>query len=84
MPGLGRYGLAERSTGSVDRRIVTARATASGKRMVSRVAQLRAIDMQRLLEPFDGPEGEQFAGYLERFVTSIDALVAEVASEDTP
>jgi DNA-binding MarR family transcriptional regulator len=80
---LERHGLAERTPGSVDRRIVTARATASGKRMVSQVARLRAIGMQRLLEPFDGPERERFAEYLERFVTSIDGLVAELARDAT-
>ena len=38
--------------------------------------------MQRLLEPFDEAEREQFAEYLERFVGSIDQLVAELARDD--
>ena len=47
-------------------------------------AVLRAIGMERLLEPFDGAEREQFADYLERFVSSIDDLVAELERQQTP
>ena len=75
---LEHHGLAERTTGDADRRIVTARATAAGRRTVAQVGRLRAIGMQRLLEPFDEAEREQFAELLERFVTSIDDLVAEL------
>jgi hypothetical protein len=37
--------------------------------------------MERLLEPFDEAERQELAGYLERFVTSIDRLVEELAGE---
>jgi DNA-binding MarR family transcriptional regulator len=80
---LERHGLAERSAGETDRRIVTARATAAGQRTVKQVGRLRAIGMERLLEPFDASEREQFAELLERFVSSIDELVAELERQRT-
>lgn len=81
---LERHGLAERVTSETDRRVVTARATAEGQRTIKRVSRLRAIGMERLLEPFDGAEREQFADYLERFVSSIDDLVDELERQQTP
>lgn len=81
---LERHGLAERSAIETDKRIVTARATTTGQRMVRHVGRLRAIGMQRLVEPFDAAEREQFAEYLERFVKSIDDLVDELSQDDEP
>lgn len=81
---LEHHGLAERITSEADRRIVTARATSVGQRTIKRVGRLRAIGMERLLEPFDDAEREQFADYLERFVSSIDDLVAELEREASP
>lgn len=78
---LQRLGLAERTTGDGDRRIVLASATAAGRRTVRRVARLRATGMERLLEPFDDTEREQLAELLERFVVSIDQLVIELSRE---
>lgn len=75
---LERHGLAERRPGEADRRIVTARATAAGQRTVRQVGRLRAIGMERLLEPFDPSERRQLADLLERFVVSIDDLVGEL------
>lgn len=75
---LERHGLAERTAREADRRFVTARATVSGRRMMKRIAHLRSSGMQRLLASFDQVEREQFAEYLERFVGSIDDLVAEL------
>lgn len=79
---LERHGLAERIATENDKRFVTARVTPQGRRMVERVGRLRAIGMQRLLEVFDADEREQFADYLERFVASIDELVAELGRAD--
>ena len=76
---LERHGLAERVRSTDDGRIVVARPTASGRRMIKRVSTLRAAGMERLLEPFDPGEREQFAEYLERFVGSIDTFVTDVA-----
>jgi DNA-binding MarR family transcriptional regulator len=78
---LERHGLAERISGEDDKRVVTARATTSGHRMVRDVGRLRAIGMQRLVEPFDPDERERFAEYLERFVKSIDDLVIELEQQ---
>ncbi len=78
---LEQLGLAERLPGTDDRRVVVARATLAGRRMINRVTTLRAIGMERLLEPFGEAEREQFAEYLDRFVDSIDRLVAELARE---
>lgn len=78
---LERHGLAERANANGDKRIVMAKPTATGRKMVKRVGRLRAVGMQRLLEPFDEAERVQFAEYLERFVGSIDDLVAELAHQ---
>ncbi len=80
---LERHGLAERVATETDRRIITARVTAHGRRMVEQVGRLRSTGMQRLLEPFDAAEREEFAEYLERFVESIDDLVAEIERDRT-
>lgn len=78
---LEHHGLADRTRADDDRRIVIARATTRGRRMVERVVANRAIGMQRLLEPFDDTERIQFADHLDRFVSSIDDLVADIARE---
>ena len=80
---LERHGLAERIAVEADKRIVTARVTTAGRRMIEQVGRLRNLGMQRLLEPFDGAEREQFAEYLERFVSSIDDLVTELERDRT-
>lgn len=81
---LERLGLAEREAGAEDRRVVVAHATATGRRMIHRVTKLRALGMERALEPFDEDERQQLAQYLERFVGSIDRLVDELARESDP
>jgi len=78
---LERHGLAKREAVEDDKRIVTAHVTVDGERMAKQVSRLRGIGMQRLLEPFDTAEREQFAELLERFVGSIDDLVADLERE---
>ena len=75
---LESLGLAERSRAADDKRVVVVRATAEGRRLMRTVGRSRATGMERLLERFDETEREQFAEYLERFVASIDRLVAEL------
>jgi DNA-binding MarR family transcriptional regulator len=75
---LERLGLAERRQVDDDRRFVQARVTSDGLAMVRRIRRLRALGMERLLEPFDDDEREEFARYLERFVASIDEYVDEL------
>lgn len=72
------HGLAERAAGAGDRRVVTVRATPSGRQMMARINKRRAAGMERLLAAFDEAEREQFAAYLERFVSSVDQLIAEL------
>lgn len=78
---LEREGLADRRVDEADGRVVIADATTTGRRLVERTTQRRALGMERLLEPFDAVERERFAEYLERFVDSIDRLVEELARE---
>jgi DNA-binding MarR family transcriptional regulator len=75
---LQRLGLAERRQIDDDRRFVQATVTSDGLAMVRRIRRLRALGMERLLEPFDDDEREEFARYLERFVASIDEYVDEL------
>jgi DNA-binding MarR family transcriptional regulator len=75
---LEAFGLAERLRATDDKRVVVVRSTAEGRRLMREVSRRRAGGMQRLLEPFELEEREQFAEYLERFVESIDQLVEEV------
>jgi DNA-binding MarR family transcriptional regulator len=75
---LQRLGLAERRQVDDDRRFVQARITTDGLAMVRRIRRLRTLGMERLLEPFDDREREEFARYLERFVASIDEYVDEL------
>lgn len=78
---LQKLGMAERLQADDDRRFVHARATTDGKAMVRRIRRMRAIGMERILEPFEEHEREEFARYLERFVESIERLVDELAEE---
>jgi DNA-binding MarR family transcriptional regulator len=78
---LERVGLAERVADADDARVVIARVTAAGRHTIERVTRRRASGMERLLEPFDPGEREQFAEHLERFVASIDRLVTELARQ---
>lgn len=75
---LERLGLAQRTVDDTDRRIVIARATPLGERTMRGVLVRRNVGMERLLDSFDEPEREQFAEYLERLVTAIDRLAAEL------
>lgn len=75
---LEQLGLAERTRADGDQRVVIARATSQGRRTIERVTRLRALGMERLLDPFDQTERAQFADYLERFAASIDQLVVEL------
>lgn len=81
---LERLGLAERTVDDHDRRVVIARATDLGARTVREMVVRRAVGMERLLEPFDTAEREQFAEYLERLVASVDRLVAELTGGRGP
>jgi DNA-binding MarR family transcriptional regulator len=75
---LQRLGLVARSVDPGDRRVVVARATARGERLMHAVIARRDLGLERLLDPFDPSERQQFAEYLERLVASIDRLAGEL------
>jgi DNA-binding MarR family transcriptional regulator len=75
---LQRLGLAERRQVDDDRRFVQAKITPEGAAIVRRIRRGRANGMERLLEPFDEHEREEFARYLERFVESMYQVVDEL------
>ncbi|MDJ0767467.1 MAG: MarR family transcriptional regulator [Ilumatobacter sp.] len=77
---LEQIGLAERDAGAHDRRVVHARATAAGRRFMSRIVRRQQAGLERLLDSFEEGEREEFAVYLERFVASIDRLSKELDS----
>lgn len=78
---LERAGLATRSTDPDDRRVVVARPTELGRRLIRDVIMRRASGMERLLASFEPDEREQFADLLERFVAAVDRLVDELAHD---
>lgn len=80
---LQRAGLAERVMAGDDRRVVVARLTALGRSTFERIRRQRAAGIERLLEPFTAAEREQLADLLERFVTSIDQVAAELSRAAT-
>ncbi len=79
---LERVGLAARVADEDDRRVVTAKATPAGQRLVARVGKLRRVGLERLLADFDPDERERFAELLERFVEAVDDLVRELKELD--
>ena len=76
---LEQLGLAERVPAAGDRRVVLARITERGRRTLHRVTELRSVGLERLLEPFTPDERAELADYLDRFVASIDRVVAELS-----
>jgi DNA-binding MarR family transcriptional regulator len=78
---LQRLGLAERTVDGRDRRVVVARATALGERLVRSVVVRRNAGMERLLESFAPDERAQLADYLDRLVESIDRLMTELSDD---
>lgn len=69
--------LAERVTHEGDGRVVAIAATERGKKIHEQVATRRRELIFAVLEEFDEQEQHQFAEFLERFLTSVDAYVAK-------
>lgn len=76
---LAQLGLAERAAGDVDRRVVVARPTERGRRLLARVSSRRRAGVEQLLQSFDEHDREILAEQLDRFVASIDRLVDDLA-----
>lgn len=75
---LERLGLAERTTAAGDRRVVIARPTDAGRRMLDRISKLRRSGVEELLATFDEHDREVLADHLDRFVDAIDRRVDEL------
>ena len=74
-------GLAERFPSPEDGRVVLIRITDEGRRQHSDVAARRSHAMMRILDEFDADERAQLTELLNRFITSIDSVVAELVDE---
>ncbi len=70
-------GLAIRSQTTADGRVVTVTMTAEGRRRHARVAEVRATIIGRVMDAFDADEQRQLVGLNERFVESLDRVIAE-------
>jgi DNA-binding MarR family transcriptional regulator len=70
-------GLAERCDDPADGRRVVVRATDKGERLHGELAERRLRMLERMLQGFTPEERSQLADLMERFVRSLDELVAE-------
>ena len=75
---LVRAGLAHRSTGTEDGRVVMVSVTKEGRQRHSAIALRRRRSMARMLGEFDAAERRQLAELLERFVVALDHLAADL------
>ena len=80
---LVEHGLAERFPSPEDGRVVLIRITEEGRRQHSDVAARRSHAMMRILGEFSADERAQLTDLLNRFITSLDTVVAELADEET-
>jgi DNA-binding MarR family transcriptional regulator len=75
---LVKMGLAQRHTSTTDGRVVMVSATKLGVERHARVAAFRRMTMGRLLAAFEPDEREDLATLLDRFVSALDDLVADL------
>lgn len=80
---LVEHGLAERVPSPEDGRVVLIKITDEGRRQHSDVAARRSHAMMRILSEFSADERAQLTDLLNRFITSLDTVVAELADEET-
>jgi len=72
---LEKFGLAQRSTGTSDKRVVMVSASASGRARHAEAATRREELLQHIMSAYDPIEFEQLASLMERFVQSLDGFV---------
>lgn len=72
---LVKAGMAERTACSNDARVVKVSATATGRARQRAINNLRRETLTAMLSSFDQHEREQFAEYMDRFVTALDEFV---------
>jgi DNA-binding MarR family transcriptional regulator len=75
---LVRDGLAHRTTGAEDGRVVMAAVTDEGQERHTAIARRRRDSMARMLGEFDPAERRQLADLLERLVLALDHLAADL------
>ncbi len=75
---LVRAGLAHRTTGAEDGRVVMVAATDEGRQRHAAIARRRRDSMARMLGEFDPEERRQLADLLERLVAALDHLAADL------
>lgn len=72
---LEKFGLAQRCTGSEDKRVVMVSASQSGRARHAEAAVRREELLQHIMSAYDPVEFEQLASLMERFVESLDSFV---------
>ena len=77
---LVKAGLAGRTAGLDDGRVVMVSATASGRARQAAITARRRATFSTMLAAFDTDERREFADLLERFVTALDDLVHDFDS----
>ncbi len=80
---LEKFGLAHRSTGTDDKRVVMVSASDSGRARHAEAAARREELMQHIMSQYDPAEFEQLAVLMERFVQSLDAFVGGLDGTST-
>jgi DNA-binding MarR family transcriptional regulator len=75
---LVRAGLADRSSGAEDGRVVMVSATDDGRQRHAAIALRRRQSMARMLGEFAPEERQQLADLLDRFVAALDHLAADL------
>ena len=72
---LEKFGLAQRCTGTSDKRVVMVSASASGRARHAEAAVRREEVLQHIMSAYEPVEFEQLATLMERFVRSLDSFV---------
>lgn len=72
---LEKFGLAQRCTGTEDKRVVMVSASSSGRSRHAEAAARREELLQHVMSAYEPAEFEQLASLMERFVRSLDSFV---------
>ena len=73
---LEKFGLAQRCTGTEDKRVVMVSASDSGRARHAEAAARREELLQHIMSAYEPIEFEQLATLMERFVSSLDSFVS--------
>lgn len=81
---LEKFGLAQRCTGTDDKRVVMVSASESGRARHAEAAARREEVLQHIMSEYDPNEFEQLAVLMERFVRSLDEFVGGLDNGRSP